>query len=52
MTNKLLSIEAERQALIMQAIREHEENVTAELRRFHVEITHINTTCDLKTIEA
>lgn len=44
-----LAVEAERRALIMQAVREHESNAAAEMRRFRAELEHINTVCDLRT---
>jgi hypothetical protein len=44
-----LAAEAERRALIMQAVRQHAENETAEQRRFLAELDHINAVCDSRT---
>lgn len=48
-TERQLAAEAERRALIMQAVREHESNVTAEMRRFIAELDQINNVCDMRT---
>lgn len=44
-----MAAEAERRALIMQAVREHESNATTEMRRFLAELDHINNVCDART---
>ena len=44
-----MAAECERRALIMQAVRDHENRATVELRRFHAELVHINNVCDSRT---
>lgn len=49
--DQAIAAEAERRALIMQAVREHESNATTEMRRFLAELDHINNVCDARTGE-
>lgn len=44
-----LAAEAERRALLTQAMHQHEDRLAAEIRRYRSEVEHINNVCDLRT---
>lgn len=48
-TERQLAAEAERRALIMQAVRHHADNEATELRRFLAELDQINNVCNQRT---
>jgi hypothetical protein len=48
-TTREQAAEAERRALIMQAVRQHEERLATEMRRFRAEVDHVNNVCDMRT---
>lgn len=47
--DRAMAAECERNALLMQAMREHESNITVELRRYIAEVDRINNVCNLRT---